>query len=265
MTIQYTENDGLELMSEASRPDEAFDRCMETLDIGRMIPVDELGENVTQYQPGFVKNSDDLGYVSDGNDTDKAYCMGLYDRTASTGAEAKLYGLGSIVKNAAWDWDLTKWVFVADDKTLSQTPGTIPVPVGMPLSPTRLLIVPGRLLLQQAHIADPASAAALTQDTLTDSTGGTPTTTLASIGTSVTDPADAPADADALREDLVTNTIPSIEAPLLAICNAIASIAAQMAKVKTDVAAVRTGSENNKSAIDSILVRLEQSGIDKTS
>jgi len=40
----------------------------------------------------------------------------------------------------------------------------------------------------------------------------------------VTDPADAPADADALRDDLVTNTIPAIEAHLQTIMNTMNSI-----------------------------------------
>jgi len=83
---------------------------------------------------------------------------------------------------------------------------------------------------QAAHIADPASAAAMTQDTLTDSSGGTAATTLAAI----------------------SGTFDQSE-----VANAIASLAAQLAKVKTDVAAVRTGSEANNTSIDAILVALE--------
>lgn len=59
---------------------------------------------------------------------------------------------------------------------------------------------------------------ALTQTSadLTDNTGGTATTTLAAIN----DPGDTPADADALRDDLVANFTPRVR-------NAIASLAAQ--------------------------------------
>jgi hypothetical protein len=104
---------------------------------------------------------------------------------------------------------------------------------------------------RQAHVAD---VTAQTQDALTDSTGGTPATTLAAIGIAITDPADAPASADALRDDLVTNTIPSIEASLTSIRNSVASLAAQLAKVKTDVS-------NDKTKINAVLAALETAEI----
>lgn len=92
----------------------------------------------------------------------------------------------------------------------------------------------GDLFDVQAHIADPASAAALTQDTVTDNSGGAASTTIAAIGA----------------------TYAQAE-----VANAIASILAQLAKIKTDVAAVRTGSEANNTAIDSINAALAASGI----
>lgn len=90
----------------------------------------------------------------------------------------------------------------------------------------------------QAHLADPTGASALTQDALEDNTGGTAGTTLAEIGA----------------------TYDQAE-----VANAIASLAAQLAKVKVDVAAVRTGSEANNAAIDAIHVALETAGVVKTS
>lgn len=65
--------------------------------------------------------------------------------------------------------------------------------------------------------------AARTAAALTDSTGGTPGTTIAAIA----NPADTPADADALRDDLVANALPAIR-------NAIASLADQINKLRTD-------------------------------
>lgn len=90
----------------------------------------------------------------------------------------------------------------------------------------------------QAHIADPTGASAQTQDALTDNSGGTAGTTIASIGA----------------------TYAQSE-----VANAIATLAAQLAKVKTDVAAVRTASEANNTAIDATLVALETAGVVKTS
>lgn len=64
---------------------------------------------------------------------------------------------------------------------------------------------------------------------ITDSSGGTSGSgTIAAIGIAVTDPADTPASADALRDDLVANTIPSIETELSNLRNAVATIAARM-------------------------------------
>lgn len=60
------------------------------------------------------------------------------------------------------------------------------------------------MLYQQAHIAD------------------------ASESNAVTDPGDSPADADALRDDLVTNTIPSVESALNALGQKINAILAAM-------------------------------------
>jgi len=61
-------------------------------------------------------------------------------------------------------------------------------------------------------------------ETLTDDTGGSPTSTLDAIP----NPADSPASADALRDDLVANTLPAIRdalASLAAVLNGILSSA----------------------------------------
>jgi hypothetical protein len=131
-----------------------------------------------------------------------------------------------------------------------------------------------------AHVADPASAAAMTQDTLTDSSGGAAATTLAAsklTGTLTGTANGALVDVAATAGSCAGGATPTatqvdtaiatavativsgvneqnveIQAALVVIANSIASLAAQLAKVKTDVAAVRTGSEANNTAIDSI-------------
>lgn len=80
----------------------------------------------------------------------------------------------------------------------------------------------------QAHIADPATQ---TQDALTDNSGGTPGTTIAAIGATYTQSE---------------------------VRNAVATLAAQLAKVKTDLAAVRTTQI-------SVLSAIETAGVVKTS
>jgi len=86
----------------------------------------------------------------------------------------------------------------------------------------KIRCLPRLVNVASAHVGDPAAAAAMTQDTLTDSSGGTAGTTIAAIGATYTQ---------------------------AEVRNAVATLAAQLAKVKTDVAAVRTASEANKTAI----------------
>jgi hypothetical protein len=92
---------------------------------------------------------------------------------------------------------------------------------------------------QPLHIADPAAmaaltgsapaaAAALTQDALTDNTGGTASTTLADITE-----ANNAGSADRVPTE-----------------DALASIAAQLAKISTDISALKTAVDANNAAID---------------
>jgi predicted RecA/RadA family phage recombinase len=87
--------------------------------------------------------------------------------------------------------------------------------------------------VQSAHIADPASAAALTQVSLADGSGGTAAASITAIGGTFS-----------------AGTITVIK-------NSFASVLARLAEIKVDVAAVRTGSEANNTAIDSTLAALE--------
>jgi hypothetical protein len=152
--MSFTVNQNLEELTGASNPDETYNENLDNLDIGRLVPVAEYGEAVTQYQPAFIKDADDKCYISDANTAADCFCHGLVSATADSGADGFLYGAGAIVTNVAWNWALNSWVFVADDKTLSQTPGTVPLPVGYPIAPTKLLVCPGRMALEQAHITD---------------------------------------------------------------------------------------------------------------
>jgi len=70
---------------------------------------------------------------------------------------------------------------------------------------------------------------------LTDNSGGTSGSgTIASIDAAITDPG-VPADAAALRTDLVNNTIPDIEASLVAIANAVATLAEEVTAIRNNL------------------------------
>jgi hypothetical protein len=79
----------------------------------------------------------------------------------------------------------------------------------------------------QPAAAGQAAAAAQTQDSLTDSTGGTASTTLAAI----------------------TAGAAYAQADMTAIKNAIASLAAQLAKIRTDVANIKTLQDASRTAL----------------
>lgn len=75
------------------------------------------------------------------------------------------------------------------------------------------------VVLQQASVVD--------ETVLADNSGGTSGGgTIAAVDVDITDPADTPATADALRDDLVTNTIPDIEGSIGDCRDAIATLAA---------------------------------------
>ena len=83
----------------------------------------------------------------------------------------------------------------------------------------------------QPAAAAQAAAAAQTQDTVTDSTGGSVSTTLAAIT--------APA----------ANATTSLTDDMTAVKNALASIAAQLAKIKTDVTNIKTLQDAERTAL----------------
>lgn len=96
--------------------------------------------------------------------------------------------------------------------------------------------LPGTVRLQ-ALIAD--------LDALTDNSGGASGAgTIAAIDTTITDPGDTPADADTLRDDLVTNTLPSIAAILDLLANAIATLAESDNDIITKVNAMLAEQKN---------------------
>ena len=108
-------------------------------------------------------------------------------------------------------------------------------------------------VVQQAHIADTAAASAVTAQTLTDNSGGGATDdTIGAIDCAITDPADTPATADALRDDLVANAIPDIEGSLQNCADAIAELADEVNKIVADLGNIKTNLDALNTTQDSI-------------
>lgn len=157
-------------------------------------------------------------------------------------------------------------------------PGTIydRTEVGGPVEQTeavRLMDLPSEqptnvlyyVLSQRANgaVARPAS--------LTDSTGGTPSDTLAAITlpasltdnsggaandtiAAIPDPADAPADADALRDDLVANTLPPIR-------DAAADLAAKVNALIAELSDTRNALASLAAKVNAILTQATEAGV----
>lgn len=107
-------------------------------------------------------------------------------------------------------------------------------------------------VVAQSTVSDPASAAALTQNTLTDSGGGTADQTVEDV----TDIALSTSDT---YTDAAVNA--AVNTAIASISNNFKEMTTELALIKTDVAAVRTGSEANNTAIDSIIDGLESAGV----
>lgn len=105
---------------------------------------------------------------------------------------------------------------------------------------------------QQAHIADPAAAAALTQNTITDNGAGTADQTVedvADIALSTTDTY-----TDAAVNGAVNTAIASIS-------NNFKEMTTELALIKADITAVKAGVDANNAAIDAILAQLAALGL----
>lgn len=217
--------------------------------------------------------------------------IAVNDIAASTGVGPVLIrGIVKVTKTGSQAWTQGQTVFYSGSNTFTTVAtsnaraGVAAFAVGDGAGETTgyvlLNTTPGLDIGEiQSHIADPASAAAMTQDTLTDSTTGVAATTLAAQAVvtthNITDSstgavstgaiAAMTSSANAGSADIgpAKDAIATLAAELaltkadLATCRTevktyVASIAAQLAKIKTDVAAVRTGSEANNTAIDSI-------------
>jgi hypothetical protein len=86
-------------------------------------------------------------------------------------------------------------------------------------------------VLQQTLVTD--------QGILTDNSGGTSGGgTIAAVSVAIVDPADSPVDADALRDDLVANTLPSIATGLDDLRNAVATLAAYATSLEDKINAM---------------------------
>ena len=218
----------------------AFDESMndnaDKLEAGRTLYISEYGENVTALDPITAVEADDKYDIADGNDTALQDVVGIAAATRTSGQDGYVYSNGAIVTEGTWDWDLDKPVFVADDKTLSQTPGTNPIMIGIPLAPTMLLISIVHLNFQMAHIADTAAMAAVTAATLTDSSGGGATDN--TVGA-------------------ITNVNNAGSADVVPVADAFAELIEEINALKADVDAAKTAMDNTHTTQDAILERLE--------
>jgi hypothetical protein len=126
-------------------------------------------------------------------------------QSTSTAADAEGYAQvdGTMTFGS---WTAGQWIYCSAAGALTATANG--PKIGIAKSSTVLCLLIHAGLPQEAHIADAVTAHA------------------------ITDPADSPADADALREDLVNNVIPSVESALNALGTKINSVLTVMESLK---------------------------------
>jgi len=141
---------------------ETFEELAKLLEKGLLIYVAEWGEDVSEFDPICIIESDDFAYKADGNAKTKTCFIGIAYDDYSSGSDGFVYGPGCLVNKTGASWTRNNNIYVADDQSLSQTPGTYIVPVGVPITDTYFIVTGGNTWYQLSHIADPAACAAMT-------------------------------------------------------------------------------------------------------
>jgi len=193
--------------SDAVRKDQVATKAA-TLTANRLVKTDATTDldSVTDLTNWIAGTADRINVNDDGDGTitltlpDVVQIVGLL---LSGLTASRLVGTDAS-KNLTSE-DLVDWVSAGDGISITDNgDGTITITVVVRAGYGIDLDANGLALKQQAHETD------------------------ANTSHSITDPADAPADADALRDDLVANTIPDIESALDALGTKINNILAKL-------------------------------------
>jgi len=198
--MAYTENFNLmELPSGAVDWSAAYNDMVAKLEAGRTIKL-IAAITLAKGDPVYI-NSSGKAAKADGN-INRAIAVW---QSTSTAADAEGYAQvdGTMTFGS---WTAGQWIYCSAAGALTATANG--PKIGIAKSSTVLCLLIHAGLPQEAHIADAVTAHA------------------------ITDPADSPADADALREDLVNNVIPSVESALNALGTKINSVLTVMESLK---------------------------------
>lgn len=164
MVITHTDNRNLEKIDNTSNVDEVFNGNADILDEGTLFAI-IAGAALTEFQAIYIAQADDKAELADADVAAAKMVIGLVkDATIAEDADGFAYGAGAVVTNDAWDWDMSKAIFLsATPGALTQTaPADSPILVGFPTAPTIMVLTPIYLNFQLATIADPAQMAAVT-------------------------------------------------------------------------------------------------------
>lgn len=165
MGINTTQNRDLPYADSGTPMHEAFQQAMELIEKGLLIYVAAFGEAVSEFDPICILDSDDEAYICDGNDKLKVVMVGIAFDDYAEDSDGFIYGPGCLVDATGETWTRGVNIYVADDKSLSQTAGTYTIPVGIPITDTVFVVTSGNSLFQDTHIADTAAVAGVTATT----------------------------------------------------------------------------------------------------
>ncbi len=136
-----TPNNGFELPTDAaSNAGESINTNFSTLDNGLHFTI-TIAVAMTDAHFVYIKDTDGKAYKAIASATDTARARGAITEDGTANSSRKIRYMG-IVTNTAWNLNLDNPVFLSDTVAggITQTEPTISVPVGMPLTPTSVLL-----------------------------------------------------------------------------------------------------------------------------
>ena len=162
--MAFTTEQNIEKLDNTSNPDETFNDFVDNMDVGRTFAITAAVE-LSQYDIIYIADGNKKSYLADANFASKEMAVGMV-KTATIAADGDgfAYGIGAVVTNVTWTWDLSKPIFLSDTEgEMSQTASTsAPVIIGFPTAETKMILLPLYLNFQLATIADTAAASAIT-------------------------------------------------------------------------------------------------------